>query len=266
MARFDHDGLEIYFEVLGCGPRLLFLNGSGSTVDTSRFLIDQLATSFTVAVHDQRGLGKTGVGRTSAPYEMSDYAADAAALLDHLEWPSTRIFGISFGGMVAQEFAVTWPSRVERLALLCTSSGGQGGSSYPLHRLGELSETERREISRRLIDNRFDDEWLQSHPKDRAMVEFRESAPRETSGVVGEGMARQLDARSRHDTYARLGAISAPTLIAGGLYDAVATPENVRALAQAITSSELRMYEGGHLFAVQDRRAMPEIIEFLRNP
>jgi pimeloyl-ACP methyl ester carboxylesterase len=66
---------------------------------------------------------------------MASYAADGAALLDHAGWTTARVFGISFGGMVAQELAVTWPDRVERLALLCTSPGGEGGSSYPLHEL-----------------------------------------------------------------------------------------------------------------------------------
>ena len=51
--------------------------------------------------------------------------------------------GISFGGMVAQELAVTAPERVERLALLCTSPGGAGGSSYPLHELAALAPEER---------------------------------------------------------------------------------------------------------------------------
>ena len=48
-----------------------------------------------------------------------------------------RVVGVSFGGMVAQELAVTWPERVERLALLCTSPGGAGGASYPLHELAD---------------------------------------------------------------------------------------------------------------------------------
>ena len=54
--------------------------------------------------------------------------------------------GVSFGGMVAQELAVTWPERVERLALLCTSPGGAGGASYPLHELAALPEAERERL------------------------------------------------------------------------------------------------------------------------
>ena len=57
---------------------------------------------------------------------MAQYAADAAALLDHVGWDRCAVVGVSFGGMVAQEFAVTCPERITRLALVCTSPGGAG--------------------------------------------------------------------------------------------------------------------------------------------
>ena len=60
---------------------------------------------------------------------MAEYAADALALLDAVGWERPRVLGISFGGMVAQELAATAPERIARLALLCTSPGGAGGSS-----------------------------------------------------------------------------------------------------------------------------------------
>ena len=90
--------------------------------------------------HDQRGLGRTSI--PEGPYTMADYAADAAALLDAVGWERCRVVGISFGGMVAQEFAVTWPQRVERLALLCTSPGVRG-RVVPAARAGGLDAAER---------------------------------------------------------------------------------------------------------------------------
>jgi len=139
MPTLAADDLYIHYELLGAGPRLLVFNGSGATIASARPLIDFLAQSFEVLVHDQRGLGLTGLPSSLDSFTMAAYAADGAALLDHAGWPTARVFGISFGGMVAQEFAVTWPERVERLALLCTSPGGEGGSSYPLHELDALA-------------------------------------------------------------------------------------------------------------------------------
>jgi pimeloyl-ACP methyl ester carboxylesterase len=130
---FSHDGCSFYYEVRGSGSPLVFLNGSGSTIEAVSLLVDYFAKSFTVAIHDQRGLGKTSIPK--GPYSMAQYAADAVALADHLGWKSFNVLGISFGGMVAQELAVTYPDRVKRMVLCCTSPGGDGGSSYPLHEL-----------------------------------------------------------------------------------------------------------------------------------
>ena len=116
------NGIELYYERWGNGPRLLFLNGSGSSIATSELLIKLFTNDFDVLVHDQRGLGRSAI--PPGPYSMADYAADAAALLDAIGWERARVVGVSFGGMVAQELAVTWPERVDRLALLCTSPGG----------------------------------------------------------------------------------------------------------------------------------------------
>jgi 3-oxoadipate enol-lactonase len=135
------NGIDLSHECTGAGPPLLFVNGSGATVVTSAPLSAPFTTCFDVVAHDERGLGRTAIppGR----YTMADYAADAAALLDHLEWDSCRVAGVSFGGMVAQELAFTWPERIERLALLRTSPGGAGGASYPRHELAALVPEER---------------------------------------------------------------------------------------------------------------------------
>ncbi|MEZ5252138.1 MAG: alpha/beta hydrolase, partial [Ilumatobacteraceae bacterium] len=128
MPGLELDDLTLWYERFGRlddGPRLLVFNGSGATIETSRPLLDKLGEVADVLVHDQRCLGRTGipVSADDRPPTMADVAADAAALLDHVGWDRCAVFGISFGGMVAQEFAVTHPERVTRLALLCTSPG-----------------------------------------------------------------------------------------------------------------------------------------------
>jgi pimeloyl-ACP methyl ester carboxylesterase len=256
------NGLDLFYERLGSGPRLLFCNGSGSSIETSRVLIDVFAGQFDVAVHDQRGLGHTTV--PPPPYEMADYAADAAALLDHLGWDRCRVVGISFGGMVAQELAVTWPERIERLALLCTSPGGPDSSSYPLHELADLPADERAAIGLRILDTRFTSEWLADHPGDRQLVELmaaRQSTSKTDEQLAGE--AAQLDARRRHDVRDRLARITCPTFVAAGRYDGIAPVANAEVIAAGIAGSELHTYEGGHAFFAQDHDAFPEIMTFL---
>ncbi len=262
MTTATANGIEIYYERSGDGPPLLFFNGSFSTLDATRAMVGVYADRFDVVAHDQRGLGRTSI--PPGPYSMADYAADAAGLLDHVGWDSCRVVGTSFGGMVAQEFAVTYPERVERLALLCTSPGGVGGPSYPLEQLRDLPAAERAELSMRLLDSRFDAEWLASHPGDRVVVEGLASRAGTVEGTeAARGEQEQLGARTGHDVCDRLGRITCPTLVAAGRYDGIAPPANGEAIVARVPGAEMRVYEGGHIFFLQDPTAFPEILDFL---
>jgi 3-oxoadipate enol-lactonase len=270
-ARADNDsripkttanGIGLYYERSGSGARLLFLNGSGSTLATSALLIAPFAARFDVVAYDQRGLGRTDT--PPGPYAMTDYAADALALLDIVGWDSCRVVGVSFGGMVAQELAVTAPERVERLALCCTSPGGVGGASYPLQELAALPVDERAAVGTRLLDTRFDAEWFASHPTDRGLAEMmaaRRGGTKTDEQLRGE--VEQLGARARHDVCNRLHLVSCPTLVACGRFDGIAPVRNSEAIAARVANADLRFYEGGHAFFAQDARALPEILDFL---
>ncbi len=262
------NGIDLYYERSGpddVAHRLLFFNGSGATLATTGMLLKPFAERFDVVAHDQRGLGRTSV--PDGPYTMADYAADAAALLDHLGWDSCRAVGVSFGGMVAQEFAVTSPDRVERLVLACTSPGGSLGASYPLHELAELDDAERTTAMVQIMDTRFTPEWLASHPSDQALVDFMsQRRGGEKSAEVQRGEAEQLEARRGHDVGDRLSRITSPTLVASGRYDGIAPVSNGEAIVARVPGAELRVYEGGHAFFVQDGTALPEIIDFLDAP
>lgn len=255
---FTHDGCTFYYEVRGSGQPLLFLNGSGSTIEAVSLLVDFFAKSFTVGIHDQRGLGKTSI--PEGPYSMAQYAADAIALADHLGWKSFNVLGISFGGMVAQELAVTYPDRVTRMALCCTSPGGDGGSSYPLHELASLDPEVRAEVSLGLSDTRFNDQWFLDHPEDEM---YRRPVVVTGDTEKSRGDLLQLEARRYHDVWNRLPNVTSEVLIASGTFDGIAPPDNGRAIASQIASSEYREYNGGHMFFIQDRSALKEIVEFL---
>jgi 3-oxoadipate enol-lactonase len=265
----EANGIQIYAERRGSGPPLLFLNGSGQTLVTVRPLIDVLAARFEVLAHDQRGLGRTSV--PEGPYTMAQYAADAAAVLDHAGWDSCRVLGVSFGGMVAQELAVTWPERVERLVLACTSPGGPDASSYPLHELADLPDDERTARVVAITDTRFTPEWLASHPSERAVADLlarrRLVAEGDTDPARAAerrlGERAQLEARRLHDVVDRLAAIACPTLVACGRYDGIAAPANGEAIAARVPGAELRVYEGGHTFFLHEPAALPEILDFL---
>src|SRR5436190_24002912 len=98
------NGIELYYERAGAGPRLLFISGSGGDLRAQpNVFASPLAKAFDLLAYDQRGLGRTD--RPDIPYSMADYADDAAGLLDHAGWDQALVVGVSFGGMVAQELA-----------------------------------------------------------------------------------------------------------------------------------------------------------------
>jgi 3-oxoadipate enol-lactonase len=255
--------IELYFERAGHGPPVLFISGTGGDLRTKPNVFDgPLPRQFDVITYDQRGLGQTS--KPDKPYTMAQYAADAAGLLAALNLPRALILGVSFGGMVAQELAIRHPDRVKAMVLACTSPGGAGGASYPLHQLTGMT---RAEIARHMIpisDTRRDAAWAAAHPSEhQALIEMGSTDPYAEEPDRAMGARRQLEARAAHDTWDRLGAIRCPVMIAGGKFDGIARPEVQARLAQRIPRAALRMFDGGHLFLLQDRTAFPAIAEFL---
>lgn len=257
--------IDIYYEVRGNGPRLLVISGTGGDLRRRLGIFDSpLAEQFEILAYDQRGLGRSS--RPDVTYTMTDYAADAEALLTALDWDRCAVLGISFGGMVAQELALRFPARVERLVLACTSSGGAGGQSYPLHELGGLCEDARARKMVALSDTRRDAAWRAANTTTfERLVDDTLAGLAVGAGEPGRetGARRQLEARIGHDTYARLPQLASPTLVCGGRYDGIAPAVNLEALCRQIRDARLELFDGGHLFYLQDADAYRRIGEFL---
>jgi 3-oxoadipate enol-lactonase len=258
--------IRMYYEIRGDGPRLLFISGTGGDLRRSPNAFDSpLPKHFEVLAYDQRGLGRTD--RPDTPYTMADYAADADTLLQAVGWDRCLVMGVSFGGMVAQEFAVRYPHRVERLVLACTSSGGAGGASYPLHELTGLSLQEWARKVVELSDTRRDAAWQATHPREfQALVDETLAGLKVVENEPGRavGAHRQIEAHKGHDTYDRLSTLRMPVFICGGRYDGIAQVSNQRVMQRQIANAQLELFEGGHLFFIQDSRAFERIITFLR--
>jgi len=261
MPTLRANGIELYYETGGQGPRLLFISGTGGDLRNRPNAFDgPLPTRFEMLAYDQRGLGQSAI--PPGPYTMADYGNDAAALLDALGWDSVPVIGVSFGGMVAQELVLRHPERVSALVLCCTSAGGAGGASYPLHELARLPQEERLVRQLEISDLRHDAAWRREHPERfQRLLDLARAALRADRNETGAAL--QLAARAGHDTWDRLPQIDIPVLVAGGRYDGIAPVENVQALATRIPGAELALFAGGHLFMLQDRKAYPEIIDWL---
>ena len=257
------NGLQFYCEQMGQGPRLLFISGTGSDLRVKPNMFDgPLVKSFEVLGYDQRGLGQSD--KPDHPYSMADYADDAAALMVALGWDRAHVMGVSFGGMVAQELAIRHPQKIDRLVLACTSPGGAGGASFPFHQIGHLTGEARARHMIPISDTRRDAAWAAANPDLHAQfIAMAAADPYAAEPGRAMGAQRQLEARASHNTWERLKEITCPTLVAGGRYDGVALPATQERLAAQIPGAELAMFEGGHMFMIQDRAALKAMIEFL---
>ena len=255
--------VELYYERAGAGPPLLFISGTGGDLRVKPNVFDgPLAKAFDLLAYDQRGLGRSA--KPDVDYTMADYADDAAALLDHVGWPRSKVIGVSFGGMVAQELALRHPGKVERLVLACTSPGGAGGASYPFHEIQHLKGEGRAKFLLPVSDTRRDAAWAAANPETYAQFVAMGSADPHAGEPGREmGARRQLEARAGHDTWERLGQIACPTMIAAGRFDGIALPATQERMAGRIPGAQLQFFDGGHLFMIQDRAANPAITSFL---
>ncbi len=253
------------------GPRVLLISGTGGDLRTDPHRHRHPARARRMPRAHVRPARPRAHEQARRPYSMEDYADDAAALMDAVGWQRAHVIGISFGGMVAQHVAIRHGGRVDRLVLACTSSGGAGGSSFDLLAIADLPPAERERIALSVMDSRTD---LTTDPPTIAPGLAPFLAAMRQRGAAGEGdpaaaaeQARgarlQLEARAGHDTWDRLGAVTARTLVIGGRFDRQAPPENLERLASRIPDARLVMCDGGHLFVLQDPSAWPAIAEFL---
>ena len=152
------NGVDLAYELSGSGPRVLFAQrlGHDDGVRTAPARPGRPRAS-TLLAFDQRGLGASGPA--PGPYDMARCAADALGLLDAVGWDTARVVGVSFGGMVAQELAVTapggwsgWPSCARRPAgpAVRPTRSTSSRNSTPAARASRAADPARRPVRRGL--------------------------------------------------------------------------------------------------------------------
>jgi 3-oxoadipate enol-lactonase len=237
--------LELHYVERGSGPALLLVPGIPAIVSDWGPLAERLSSSRRVIAYDNRGSGASTV--TPAPYTCAQLAADAVALLDELGIERADVFGMSLGGMIAQELALGWPARVNRLVLGCTHCGLEH-AARPEREAGRafaLETDDWAERMRALAPFAFAD-GVDGELLDR----FVEKKSRDVQDP--EGYRGQIAAALAHDTYDRLPQIDCPTLILTGDGDRVIPGASSEVLHERIPGSRLEVIAGaGHLFFLE---------------
>jgi pimeloyl-ACP methyl ester carboxylesterase len=259
--------IKIYYEVRGNGEPLVMISGCGT--DSSVWLpqTQELSAKYHVITFDNRGTGRSD--KPDTPYTMQMMAADLAGLLDSIGIGAAHILGYSMGGVIAQEFALTYPERTLTLILSCAYPAGAPDVVLPepqvmslmfdpetITRLGPL------EWSGKLLGCMCSQEFLDKHTQLVNDVVARQSEhPTPLYGIM-----RQVEAMLAARTYDRLSGIKAPTLVLGGTADRITPCENLRLLATKIPNSELVILENlGHgMFIEGAEQSNRVILTFLK--
>lgn len=251
----QHEPVELHYEERGEGEPLLLIAGIPAIADDWATLATALGASRRVIAFDNRGSGRSTV--TAGPYSTRQLAGDAIALLDHLGIERTNVFGMSMGGMIAQELALGWPERVRRLILGCTHAGLRHAAPQP------------REAGRAFALQT--DDWplrMQTLAPfafatdvDPALLEAF-IAKKSADVQDPAGYSAQIEAVLAHDAGERLAAVTAPTLILTGDDDRVIPAASSEPLAERIPGATLRIVEGtGHLFFLERPLQTQRLIE-----
>jgi 3-oxoadipate enol-lactonase len=226
--------------------------------------IDQLAgyfrDNYTVLRYDLRGHGKTAV--SSEPFSIADLSRDLTALLDAVGAPTTHLVGMSMGGMIAQQFALDHPSRVDTLTVADTTSGTppEGRALWD-----QRAATARTEGMASLVPATLS-RWLTpdyqaAHPE--AVEQIRDVM----THTLSEGYAMACEALRDFDLRGKLGTIRCPTLAVGGRHDTGTLPAATQAIADAIQGAQFEMLEAAHLAPIEQSHRFAALLEtFLGKP
>ncbi|MFY9558525.1 MAG: alpha/beta fold hydrolase [Blastocatellia bacterium] len=238
--------LKTYYELHGEGEPLLLIRGLGSTCEGFKAQVEGLSSHFRVISFDNRCVGRSDQPQES--FTIADMADDTAALLDALGVESAHVFGVSLGGMVAQELALRHPQKVRRLVLGCTHAGPRTAVRSPewaVRVFNESRDMPRKDALKHSAGILFAIKTIDTLP---ALVE-------ETLAVMANNnqpkssYLLQLGAVMQHDTFDRLSRITQPTLVITGAEDALIDPGNSRLIASLIPGARLIEFEEtGHVF------------------
>jgi 3-oxoadipate enol-lactonase len=260
MPRAELGELELHYEERGSGPALLLIAGIPAIADDWAALAEPLSATRRVIAYDNRGSGASTV--TPGPYTTAQLAADGVALMDHLGVERADMFGMSMGGMIAQELALGWPERVNRLVLGCTHAGVAHAARQPRDsgRAFAMETDDWAERMRALapfaFSTRVDPELL------RRFIEKKAGDAQDLAGYRA-----QIAAVLAHDTFDRLPRIDCPTLVITGDDDRVIPAASSDVLHGRIPDSRLEVIRGaGHLFFLEaPEPTLAALSRFLHN-
>jgi len=257
--------ISIYYEIHGDGFPLVMIMGLSANIDWwDPRLIQETSKKYKTVIFDNRGAGRTD--KPKVVYTIQMFAHDTAGLMDALKIKRAHILGISMGGMIAQELALNYPQKVEKL-VLCSTNCGTTKSVQPSPQVLALLMRPREgltdeEIVNNTIPVLFTEDFVKSNADYMKEVTQRLlKAP-----IPADAYQRQIGAIMKFDTYQRLPKIKTPTLVMHGKKDILSPSENAKMIADRIPGAKLALFDNtGHaLFSQEPEKVNKTLLDFLK--
>jgi poly(3-hydroxyalkanoate) depolymerase len=244
----------------GNGSRtpLLLMNGIGVNLELLQPFVDELDPAREVIRFDVPGIG--GSPMPATPYGFPSLAYLVARMLDHLGYTQVDVLGVSWGGALAQQFALQHGPRCPRLILASTATGSIMVPGRP-DVIARMATPQRYTEPSYLkeADPDLSIEGLQSESE-----VVRGAAPALLSGISG-GYMYQMMAIMRWTSLPWLWLIRQPTLILAGNEDPVVPPINAKIMKKLIPRSKLYIFNGGHIGLLTHTKELAYVVEQFLN-
>jgi pimeloyl-ACP methyl ester carboxylesterase len=256
------NGLEFYYEIEGDGEPVVLIPGFAAGRWIWFKQIGDLSRSFRVITFDPRGVSASE--KPEGPQTIGLLADDVAQLLQAIGVESAHVVGASFGGFVAQEFALKYPSMTRKLVLCCTSFGGPNHVAPASETLLALASTKGLNGEERMRANlllAFSPEFVRTQ-----VAEVDQVVQLRAANEVPEHVyLSQWQAAMSFNAESRVGQIDKPTLVLSGDADVIVPVQNSRNLAAKIPGAELGIVEGAsHTFFIEQAGEFNSLVrEFL---
>jgi 3-oxoadipate enol-lactonase len=231
---------ELYYEIHGEGEPLLCIMGLACDTTAWGLQVPAWSTAYRTVVFDNRDVGQSGY--VERDYDVADMARDALALADELDLDSFHLLGLSMGGMIAQEIALTAPERVRTLTLAVTYAGsGRWGREKARLWLKATAGATREDAVDELLLLCLSEETFENE----GMVRFlRQLMLQNPNPQRPEGFARQLLATTRHEVRHRLGELAMPVHVIGAEHDVLVPVWKSREIARLVPGADLTVIDG----------------------
>ncbi len=241
----------------GTRPPLLLMNGLGANLELLQPFVEVLDPAIEVLCFDVPGV--SGSPTPAIPYRFATLAWLVARMLDQLGYAQADVLGISWGGGLAQQFAVQHRARCRRLVLVSTATGALMVPGRPAV-LAKLA-TPRRYMDPAYLAEIAPELYggdLRSHP------EAVRAYTRAVHAVSLHGYLYQLLASLGWTSLPWLPLIRQPTLILAGDDDPIVPLINARLMQRLIPDARLRVFHDGHLGLLTSARELaPVVAQFL---